>query len=317
MDRTFILEQLTDDGSNIVAQLVADYYTIGRDDEESNIVINSSSVSRRHAIISCCGSMWLYQDVGSTNGSWINDVQLDPNKWYLLRPSDNLMIADLSFRLSEISSEGKRVPLQAKRSLIVLKNDLFLSEIPVPEYGRALTIGGVASDFELEGDLFEQPSLVVERHGEVFVLYSVAKEYPLSLNGVDIRDVAELKDCDEIELMNYKIFYSDPDLHRDLEAGQINDASQLSLNLKDWGASADDWKLSQLTGSQSGLFGKKVDDSDADGTATFEVNVASRRKIPTEVEDTEIASMEDKVVLIIGIVLVVLLLAVVSLWFML
>ena len=128
-----------------------------------------------------------------------------------------------------------------KFNRIILKNELFLTEIPVPEYGRALTIGGVASDLELEGDLFEQPSLVVERHGDGFVLYSVAKEFPLSLNGVDVRDVAELKDCDEIELINYRIFYSDPDLHRDLGDEQINDVSQLSLNLKDWSASSEDW----------------------------------------------------------------------------
>ena len=66
MDKTFIFEQVRESGTEAIAQLVADYYTIGRDDEDSNIIIGSSAVSRRHAIISCCGSVWLYQDVGST-----------------------------------------------------------------------------------------------------------------------------------------------------------------------------------------------------------------------------------------------------------
>jgi pSer/pThr/pTyr-binding forkhead associated (FHA) protein len=44
---------------------------------DCNIVIDDPAVSRRHAIFRKMGSFWLVQDLGSTNGTWVNGRRID------------------------------------------------------------------------------------------------------------------------------------------------------------------------------------------------------------------------------------------------
>lgn len=51
-------------------------------------------VSRRHALI--CRTEWgiTVQDLGSTNGTWLNGDQLTPGETYMLRNGDQLKLAE-------------------------------------------------------------------------------------------------------------------------------------------------------------------------------------------------------------------------------
>ena len=49
--------------------------SLGRD-PENNIVINNPQVSRRHARIRCRGDLTVIEDVGSTNGTFVNGIRL-------------------------------------------------------------------------------------------------------------------------------------------------------------------------------------------------------------------------------------------------
>ncbi len=50
---------------------------IGRERQGDNIVLNDTNVSRRHAMISQKGQRWYIEDLDSTNGTQLNDVDID------------------------------------------------------------------------------------------------------------------------------------------------------------------------------------------------------------------------------------------------
>lgn len=50
---------------------------IGRERIASNIVLHDPNVSRRHAVLSYDGTVWRIRDLGSTNGTLVNDVDID------------------------------------------------------------------------------------------------------------------------------------------------------------------------------------------------------------------------------------------------
>ena len=271
MDSTFILEQVIDNELTLVATLNGDYYTIGREAEDADIVVEHASVSRQHGVIARFGSFLLFQDIGSTNGSWINGVKLVPNKWYLLRPCDQLVLADIMFCISEVDEKGVKkqvsdIEIINQRTLLVLKDDKFAGEFKVPDFGRALVIGGSSCDLELEGDLFEYPSLIAEKRGENVVVYSLAKEFPIAINGEAIEALTALKDCDEVTLLNYTIFYSEPSA---VSAAVMPETPILSSKIKEWSesetvqidASGMNHRTQEIRGS--GLFGQApLDDDD-------------------------------------------------------
>jgi pSer/pThr/pTyr-binding forkhead associated (FHA) protein len=58
-----------------VYPLMKNELTIGRD-INNEIVINDSEISRRHCRLVMSGDSYLIEDLGSTNGSWINDQRL-------------------------------------------------------------------------------------------------------------------------------------------------------------------------------------------------------------------------------------------------
>ncbi len=55
--------------------LEGDQMTIGRDSTNA-IVINDAEVSRRHARLSFQGGKYLIEDLGSTNGTFVNNIRL-------------------------------------------------------------------------------------------------------------------------------------------------------------------------------------------------------------------------------------------------
>jgi diguanylate cyclase (GGDEF)-like protein len=62
---------------------------------DCDIQVDRDSVSRRHAKVSRSGSGWVVQDLGSTNGSYVNDAQITQ---YGLRDGDLLKIGNAIFK---------------------------------------------------------------------------------------------------------------------------------------------------------------------------------------------------------------------------
>ncbi len=162
---------------------------------------------------------WFYKDLGSTNGSWLNGNQLAANTWRLVRPGDYLQLADAALKL-EGAGEGLQTGINdfanlGGRSLLIFLGNQFRDEFPVPEFGRALVVGGSEADLPVSGDVSELPSLVVERRGDKMVAYNVSKQLPLFLNGVDVRnETATLGDGDALQVDNVLVIVNDPNQSR-------------------------------------------------------------------------------------------------------
>ncbi|MCB0359207.1 MAG: FHA domain-containing protein, partial [Bdellovibrionales bacterium] len=65
------IESFSDEESSTITELSGGSITIGRE-PENHITVDSTAMSRRHGCIFGAGSQWVYSDVGSTNGSWVN-----------------------------------------------------------------------------------------------------------------------------------------------------------------------------------------------------------------------------------------------------
>ena len=64
-----------------------------------DVLLGSSDVSRHHARIQRTGGGWLAEDLGSTNGTLINDERLVPGIPHPLRAGDLLNVAGVIFKL--------------------------------------------------------------------------------------------------------------------------------------------------------------------------------------------------------------------------
>jgi pilus assembly protein CpaF len=76
---------------NLVFELEGDSYTIGRE-AGNEIVIEDAQVSRRHAQLTRQGNTYLVEDIGSTNGTYVNGKRVTAP--VLLSNGDMLGLAD-------------------------------------------------------------------------------------------------------------------------------------------------------------------------------------------------------------------------------
>ena len=73
--------------------------TIGRE-PDATLFINHHIVSRRHAMITYANGCYLLRDLGSRNGTFLNDKRLEPFRVHILHPHDKIRIgAVMSYRL--------------------------------------------------------------------------------------------------------------------------------------------------------------------------------------------------------------------------
>jgi FHA domain/Pyridine nucleotide-disulphide oxidoreductase len=68
--------------------------TIGRE-STSALVINHQSISRHHAAITYTKNAYTLRDLGSRNGTFINETRLTPDRDYPLKPRDHIRIGNL------------------------------------------------------------------------------------------------------------------------------------------------------------------------------------------------------------------------------
>lgn len=72
--------------------------SIGRD-LDNDIVLNDATVSGRHAVVSRRDGAWWVEDLGSTNGSWLNAEPVLAQVPALLRSGDVLQFGAVRLRL--------------------------------------------------------------------------------------------------------------------------------------------------------------------------------------------------------------------------
>lgn len=75
--------------------------TVGRRQADNALFIPDPYASGRHAEISAQSGVFTVTDVGSTNGTLVNGVRLEPNVPREVRPGDEITIGQSLFRLEE------------------------------------------------------------------------------------------------------------------------------------------------------------------------------------------------------------------------
>jgi pSer/pThr/pTyr-binding forkhead associated (FHA) protein len=103
---------------------------------ESDIVITSKSVSREHARIRRDGRHWLLEDLGSTNGTFLNDERvLAPAR---LRDGDRLGVGEVQFIFHDPDTTTRETPfpeLDINLSAGVVRVDRRAVELSPKEFG--------------------------------------------------------------------------------------------------------------------------------------------------------------------------------------
>jgi hypothetical protein len=69
-------------------QLTQDKFVIGRD-QDCDIVLSDSSISRRHAVLEKTGKLYVIRDLNSTNGTFINGVKITEK---IIQPEDEIKL---------------------------------------------------------------------------------------------------------------------------------------------------------------------------------------------------------------------------------
>lgn len=80
--------------------IIGNAINIGRSTDFSEQAMNFAdymTVSGEHAVISLSGGVWIIKDVGSTNGTFVNGIQLTPNDEVSVQDGDQINFSK-SFR---------------------------------------------------------------------------------------------------------------------------------------------------------------------------------------------------------------------------
>lgn len=212
MAREMVLEEVQTGGVTEVGRLNADTIPVGREPGGQGIAVNNAAISRTHGMFLRVRNHWFYRDLGSTNGSWVNGDQVPGNGLALLRSGDVLQLADTALRVVDVGDDGAGSlgANRGMRSLIVFAEGEFVEEFPVPEYGRALTIGGTAADLLLDGNLDENPTAVFERRGDDVFIVRGSRDVVVSYRGSEVTSDLRIADRGIVGVGKYSVLFSDP-----------------------------------------------------------------------------------------------------------
>ncbi len=372
MSKELILEEVLADGARPCGRLSGSEVKIGREPGEG-IALNRTSVSRVHGVFQRIRNYWFYRDLGSTNGSWRNGKLIKEGHFALVRPGDYMQLADSALRLAAVEADSGAYPTFAPSTLIVFSGQQFADEFPLPEYGRALTVGGNQADLKLEGAEGDVPRLIVERRGEKVVVVPMGSGPSIQLNEHEVLETQTLADGDEIAVGHYAILFNDPRAQRQAVAqgAQLTPVNSLvsarragdamgvgasgthTASIRDWNAAAAEQAAGagfdpnamrahvddsdnqtvekrpsgRFTFGQGGFGHRAQDDEDPEGTlamdpAEMEARLAdfhpsTRYAMQGRGAQSPLSGPEDKIILLIGFLLLVALMALVVWWMLL
>jgi len=211
MTTQLTLQSIIDGQSATITTIECGVLSFGREPENS-VVVDSDAVSRQHACIGNVESQWVFWDLGSSNGSWINGKKIEEDQIVLLRVGDVVQLADFVFRIAD--SEGNVPvngvkPLTMETSLLLFENGEFVREIQIDKIDSQFVIGGSESDVE-----FEEPRGLVE-----LTIVKTATDLELSvgvgasgvqLNGSAVAGKLSLADRDQITALNLSVVVNKP-----------------------------------------------------------------------------------------------------------
>jgi pSer/pThr/pTyr-binding forkhead associated (FHA) protein len=206
----------------------ANRISIGRV-SSNDFVIRHDTISRSHAEFYQVGQDWVIMDLGSTNGTFLNNSKLMPQNPVLLRAGDSLRLGDIQTTVSE---EGN---VRSVPSLYVFKQSTYEGEFPISAT-TDFSFGGLNATIPAD-ELSTNDLIFIIRQDQNGLLMSCKSDQitPL-LNGQEVSGRVTLSDRDIIKIASLQVLvsYRDPS-----QVHQIVDSLNSGLEGADLGQPAD------------------------------------------------------------------------------
>ena len=100
-------------------EVTGEVMTIGRD-SDADVTLDDSSVSRRHATLSQVNSQFFIEDLGSTNGTYLNKKRISI---HVLKNGDLIQVGHYAVRFEreqDQEQEEQRLQLETDKSSLLL-----------------------------------------------------------------------------------------------------------------------------------------------------------------------------------------------------
>jgi hypothetical protein len=200
-------------------------FTLGRE-PENTVVVESDAISRRHCCIFSAGNSWLLKDLDSSNGSWVNGVQVLPAMPRLIRGGDVIRLADYSMIVVEKADPSGQELEKSSTALLVFKGEEF-------QFERFIAPGDTTAVIEVDGGLQLSNSVDSGRFGITLQPAGTIEleiwEAPgdVLVNGHMVGGSLTLNDRDCVEFGEFSIIVSD------LTSSVIPEQSQEAFNVSD------------------------------------------------------------------------------------
>lgn len=315
MSSEMYLEEVKEFGEVVqVGTIVGSECVVGREPGEG-LTIDNSVISRRHGVFKSIRGNWFYRDFGSTNGSWVNGTKVTEGEWRLVRVGDNLQFGSVILKLG--GDVGNVLPGVASRSLVVFNGEDLVGVYPVPEYGRALVVGGNQADIPLADSREDLPGLVVERRGEEVCAFGLSKTDTVVLNGEVLNSTQSIKDGDRLQVGPYTVSYYFHVPASRPKPVPVGDAVDNNNRMRSWDdPAAADVEAAQAEVSRARLtgrvaFGTKVeraadstvavDPDDVDAKAASYGRTSQQAGFGREPAPGSLASLETKIIVAVGV----------------
>jgi pSer/pThr/pTyr-binding forkhead associated (FHA) protein len=170
--------------------------------ESNDICIPEQHVSRQHAVINFREGIFIISDLGSANGTFVNDRQLAPNETFPLASGDiiRLYVPLISFSAA-VTAEDERLA-QEHGTLITAttstgKGRIIITTGPqegtsVPLLLKKVTIGRATSkanwEIALQDPSVSRPHARMELQDNTWIVYDLGSSNGTMVNGVAVND---------------------------------------------------------------------------------------------------------------------------------
>ena len=230
-------------GERHLYRLDQERISVGRD-RSNYIVLDSRTISRRHAEISREGTQYFIADLKSNNGTSLNEKNLPPHDKTLLHSGDLIQIDDydLHFQIPapgqvediyEITDtdllEIKMVKKLLKAmdrdnapSLEVMEGPQAGTRFALSEKNQDIVVGrDPACEFKIDSDVISRKHARIEKHFDTVVLHDLGSKNGTFVNRERIKE-QRLQDGDILHLGTLALSFRNPqDLAFELEPPKV------------------------------------------------------------------------------------------------
>ena len=214
MSKDLSLVDITDNRSVPLGLFQAGEILLGRS-QDAAVSLPSEAVSFEHGVLAHMRERWFFKDLASTNGSWLNGEAVVPERWKLVRQGDLLQVGDRVLRLEgTVQTVGLSGSALRERVLLVFRKDALIDELPLPDAGVALIIGGARGDLELARSESARSVLIFEVTAGGMTIRSESGLLIVMKNGSEALLPLSLTDRDEIEIEDYVIICQNSSVSR-------------------------------------------------------------------------------------------------------